>query len=276
MIILHMKKHDGDSIWDGRLQLEKKVLSFRFFFDEFIASNTIFGIRQSVNQIFYGSVTCDKISQSVVSKIRAEDFVFSPGHRIFKDYIISEEYSMEDKSSFIKKLNLSNLPASGADLCDRLEDYYLSNDIYYQLMDESDIYVAMVKLLEHIMYAKDLFPKELKKYSSVTVDSTESSSIQWSSELMQAMSSEGEDFPLDSFKEPLGWYIRLISNHTRFSSDEIAGRTHLARVTFNRKTNPNAKKKRHLYLSDIQEICKAMGTSLGSILYCFGAVSETR
>lgn len=136
-------------------------------------------------------------------------------------------------------------------------------------MDESDIYVAMVKLLEHIMYAKDLFPKELKKYSSVTVDSTESSSIQWSSELMQAMSSEGEDFPLDSFKEPLGWYIRLISNHTRFSSDEIAGRTHLARVTFNRKTNPNAKKKRHLYLSDIQEICKAMGTSLGLILYCF-------
>lgn len=107
----------------------KESFIISFFFDEFIASNTIFGIRQSVNQIFYGSVTCDKISQSVVSKIRAEDFVFSPGHRIFKDYIISEEYSMEDKSSFIKKLNLSNLPASGADLCDRLEDYYLSNDM---------------------------------------------------------------------------------------------------------------------------------------------------
>ena len=249
--------------------MQKKVLSFRIFFNEFIKSNTRFGIRQSLNQIFYGSLSSEEISQSLAAKIRTEDYVFSPGIKIFKKYILSGDYSIKDKSNFIKKLNLSNLPTSGTELCDRLKDYYLSNELYCQLRNEPDVYIALVLLLEHIMYGKDLFPKESMNSPINTIDNVNCINNFWNSELKKAISIEGKAFPLDSFKEPLGWYIRLISNHTKLNSSKIAKQTHLSHTTFNRKTNPNAKRKRHLYLSDIQEICRAMKTSLGSILYCF-------
>ena len=48
--------------------MKKKKLSFKVFFDEFINGNTTYKIRQSINQIFYGSVKCEKISQSLASK----------------------------------------------------------------------------------------------------------------------------------------------------------------------------------------------------------------
>lgn len=249
--------------------MNKKTLSFHVFYNEFIKSKTVYKVRQSINQIFYGSVSSEKISQSLASKIRTEDYVFTPGLSIFQDYIIFEKYSIEDKANFIKKLNLSDLPRTGEDLCERLKDYYLSDEIYYQLMDESDIYVAMVKLLEHIMHAKDLTPKMSEKHSAVIKYNRENKDISYVTELMEAMRLGGEDIQLDSLKEPLGWYIRLITSHTKVSSSDIARRAHLAHVTFCRKTNPNVKNKRHLYLSDIQEICRAMDTSLGSILYCY-------
>lgn len=249
--------------------MKKKKLSFRAFFDEFIEGNTRFKIRQSVNQIFYGSVNSEKISQSFASKMRADSFVFSSGTQLFKDYIISKEYSLKKKSDFIKKLNLSNLPASGEELCNKLQDYYLSDELYQKLKGESDIYIALIILLEHIMYGKDLISKDSGNQPTDTAEQSRYLGDFWNTELIKAKNNGEKDFPLDVFKEPLGWYIRLLLNHTKLNSSEIARRANLARVTFNRKTNINTKKKRHLYLSDIQEICKATGTSLGSILYCF-------
>lgn len=249
--------------------MKKKKLSFRAFFDEFIEGNTRFKIRQSVNQIFYGSVNSEKISQSFASKMRADNFVFSSGTQLFKDYIISKEYSLKKKSDFIKKLNLSNLPASGEELCNKLQDYYLSDELYQKLKGESDIYIALIILLEHIMYGKDLISKDSGSQPTDTAEQSRYLGDFWNTELIKAKNNGEKDFPLDVFKEPLGWYIRLLLNHTKLNSSEIARRANLARVTFNRKTNINTKKKRHLYLSDIQEICKATETSLGSILYCF-------
>lgn len=246
--------------------MKKKELSFGIFFDEFIKDNTTYKIRESINQIFYGSVKAEKISQVLASKIRSKGYVFSSGISIFRDYIISDEFSMEDKSNFIKKLKLSNLPKSGAELCDRLGEYYLTDEMYFELRNEPDVYIALVMLLEYIMHAKNLSSEELEK---PIVDDTGCISNYWNSELLEAINSEDNDFPMDSFKQPLGWYIRLILNHTKLNSGELANKAHLAHATFSKKTNPNAKRKRHLYLADIQEICKAMGTSLGSILYCF-------
>lgn len=244
--------------------MKKKKLSFRVFFDKFISHNTKYKIKQSINQIFYGSLTCDKISQSSAAKMRDAEYEFSSGTRIFKDYIISNEFSMEKKSHFIKNLNLSNLPKTGAELCDKLSDYYLSDEISEKLRKEGDIYIALVMLLEHIIYAKDLEEPEKSN-----VNNNNCTNASWNAKLMDAIYHKNRNIPLNSFKEPLGWYIHMISNHTKLNSGEIAKKSHLARATFSRKTNPNAKRKRHLYLADIQEICNALGTSLGSILYCF-------
>ena len=243
-----------------------KKLSFKVFFDEFIEGKTIYNVKQSVNQIFYGSVTLEKISQSSASKMRDENYIFSSRSKIFQDYIISNHLSVDDKIKFIKKLNLRNLPESPSALCKRLSEYELTPDISFELYNETDTYSALVKLLEHIMHIKGSPTEELKK---TVVNKENSMNNSWNTELIKSMNNKDIDIPLDSFKTPIGWFIQLISNYTKFNTEEFARRTNLAHVTFTQKTNPNIKRKKHLYLVDIQKICKALGISLGTILYCY-------
>lgn len=244
--------------------MKKKILSFRSFYDEFIKGNTRFKIKQSINQIFYGSVQSEKITQVFASKMRNENFVFSPGTQLFKDYILSQKYSLTEKADFIKGLHLSNLPKSGEELCRRLDDYYLSDELCQQLNEESNIYIALSKLLEHIIYGKDLTIQ-----ATTTTSKSNSISNIWNTMLIKSKINEETEFSLDVLKEPLIWYINLVCNQLELKSPEFENKSTLEHSIIEEKLNMLTKNLQHLYLSDIQEICNIIGTSLGSILYCF-------
>lgn len=237
-------------------------LNFKYFYQTFIDYHTVYGKRVAVNLLFYGSSESGQLSQSTVSKMQSDSYSFSVRSKPFKDYY---HLSLQTKVNYLRFLRLRDVPSSGAELCNRLisDGFNLSNDLFYQLQTQSDIHFALINLLECIMHGDATCQK--------TDASAKSSTMLYLSDstLANALSANNTTVPLDNLKEPLGWYIKMLCTHNRINTAEIAQKAHMSRVKFMEKTSPKARNQKHLFLSDIQDICLAMNTSLGNVLYCY-------
>ena len=239
-----------------------RFLNFKYFYETFIDTHTIYGKRVTVNLLFYGSAKSEELTQSTVSKMQSDHYSFSARSKPFKDYC---QLSLETKVHYLRFLRLHDIPSSGPELCNRLtsDGFKLSNDLFYQLQEQSDIHIALINLLECIMHGDAICHNaDISSNPNTTPYLSDST-------LANALSANDATTPLDNLKEPLGWYIKMLCTHNKINTAEIAQKSHMSRVKFMEKTSPKARNQKHLLLSDIQDICAAMNTSLGNVLYCY-------
>lgn len=239
-----------------------RSLNFKYFYETFIGPHTVYGKRVTVNLLFYGSTESEKLTQSTVSKMQSDDYSFSARSKPFKDYC---HLSLETKVNYLRFLRLRDIPSSGSELCNRLinDGFNLSNGLFYQLQEQSDIHIALINLLECIMHGDATCQKADVSSNPNTMPYLSDST------LANALSTNDATVPLDNLKEPLGWYIKMLCTHNKINTAEIAQKAHMSRVKFMEKTSPKARNQKHLFLSDIQDIRVAMNTSLGNVLYCY-------
>lgn len=237
-------------------------LNFKFFFEHFIDTHTIFKKKEAANLIFYGSPHENTLSQSTVSKMQSDEYTFSTGSKPYKDY---SQLTHSTKVNHIRALKLYRIPSSGPELCNYLDNLEctLTQELYYQLHGESDISTALVLLLENIMHCA------VANQSSLSAPKLNTPQYLFNAELTTVLSKEDPSISLDSLKEALGWYIKMLCSYTKINTKGLADKAHMARTKFMKKTSAGMRSSKPLLFSDVQDICAAMNTSLGNILYCF-------
>lgn len=249
-----------------------KDFSFYAYYNELIWQNSIYTQHvQLIHQILYGNAKLKTHSSVTCSKIRdKKGHKFTTNQLYYKDYCGIDSPSLDEKAYYMKGLNLHTLPESGPALAEQLvsKDYYLSQNVYKKLSEEPDIYKALVILLEGVMNNECLISMQEQ---TDTISSKNKTEVSLHVELGKAIEAQrnNSEYPLNVFKTPIGWYINLIVRFTKTSTTDIAERTSMSRPQFMRKTTPDINCSCNLFLSDIQEICAALNTSISSILYCY-------
>lgn len=244
--------------------MKKKRLTFKAFYELFLLNNTPLNQIESINQLFFGSRTARKISDSSASKTLKDDFRLNTRHCYYKKYLTINDYSK--KARYIKGLHLDYIPENTSELCQKLCDYELSIELIEQINTELDKYVRLAYVLNYALIQTCFSHTD---GHSVPKAEMAHNTSQSQSQISRLHDSLRQKDSIAFCKEPLRWYLHMLSEHQEFSLSEHSRKAAALLNQYAEQLNGDETSGHILEFPHIQDICDQIGVSLAAILYCY-------